>query len=249
MDTLILSRARYRRRYGPTRPSHRCRRASSKRFPPSCWRTSDRRGGATRVFRRRVWSSGEDHDSDRRTTITRTKISGRVMGSSSRRSTYSGPAYNSIDNIADFFASRGKKFSRPKLKWKRRREARIAPGRARPASQVWRRNGLSSRRRWGRRQDYGTISTRRPEEAGRKVRAAGKLRNRSNTHLQLKGRRMPNTTALPKEERKDAKRTARKKAAPKPKRTSPRFGEAESQEAGRGTASARQLGNRATGDR
>jgi DNA helicase II / ATP-dependent DNA helicase PcrA len=28
---------------------------------------------------------------------------------------YSGKSYNSIDNIADFFASRGKKFSVPKL--------------------------------------------------------------------------------------------------------------------------------------
>ncbi|HZI58840.1 MAG TPA: ATP-dependent DNA helicase Rep, partial [Verrucomicrobiae bacterium] len=28
---------------------------------------------------------------------------------------YSGPKYNSIDNIADFFASRGKKFSRPQI--------------------------------------------------------------------------------------------------------------------------------------
>ena len=28
---------------------------------------------------------------------------------------YSGPAYNSIDNIAEFFASRGKKFTRPKI--------------------------------------------------------------------------------------------------------------------------------------
>jgi DNA helicase II / ATP-dependent DNA helicase PcrA len=29
--------------------------------------------------------------------------------------TYSGPSYNSIDNIAEFFASRGKKFSKPKV--------------------------------------------------------------------------------------------------------------------------------------
>jgi DNA helicase-2/ATP-dependent DNA helicase PcrA len=28
---------------------------------------------------------------------------------------YGGPSYNSIDNIAEFFASRGKKFSRPKV--------------------------------------------------------------------------------------------------------------------------------------
>ena len=32
-----------------------------------------------------------------------------------RRNSYSGPTYNSIDNISEFFASRGKKFSRPKI--------------------------------------------------------------------------------------------------------------------------------------
>jgi DNA helicase-2/ATP-dependent DNA helicase PcrA len=32
-----------------------------------------------------------------------------------RESAYSGPTYNSIENIAEFFASRGKKFTRPKL--------------------------------------------------------------------------------------------------------------------------------------
>ena len=32
-----------------------------------------------------------------------------------RSGKYAGPTYNSIDNIAEFFASRGKKFSRPKV--------------------------------------------------------------------------------------------------------------------------------------
>jgi len=32
-----------------------------------------------------------------------------------RTSTYSGPKYNSIQNVAEFFASKGKKFSIPKL--------------------------------------------------------------------------------------------------------------------------------------
>jgi DNA helicase-2/ATP-dependent DNA helicase PcrA len=31
------------------------------------------------------------------------------------KTTYSGPTYNSIDNIAEFFASRGKKFNAPKV--------------------------------------------------------------------------------------------------------------------------------------
>jgi DNA helicase-2/ATP-dependent DNA helicase PcrA len=32
-----------------------------------------------------------------------------------RSGSYSGPRYNSIDNIAEFFASRGKKFNRPQV--------------------------------------------------------------------------------------------------------------------------------------
>jgi DNA helicase II / ATP-dependent DNA helicase PcrA len=32
-----------------------------------------------------------------------------------KKSTYAGSTYNSIDNIAEFFASRGRKFSRPKI--------------------------------------------------------------------------------------------------------------------------------------
>jgi DNA helicase II / ATP-dependent DNA helicase PcrA len=34
---------------------------------------------------------------------------------SAPKTAYTGQAYNSIDNIADFFASRGKKFSRPEM--------------------------------------------------------------------------------------------------------------------------------------
>ena len=40
-----------------------------------------------------------------------------VLGRGSRKgSAYAGPTYNSIENIAVFFASRGKKFTRPKLR-------------------------------------------------------------------------------------------------------------------------------------
>ena len=41
--------------------------------------------------------------------------SGRNAARSRAGKSYAGPSYNSIDNIAEFFASRGKKFSRPKV--------------------------------------------------------------------------------------------------------------------------------------
>ena len=40
---------------------------------------------------------------------------GKTAGRSRAGTSYTGPSYNSIDNIAEFFASRGKKFSRPRV--------------------------------------------------------------------------------------------------------------------------------------
>ena len=83
-------------------------------------------------------------------------------------------AYNSIDNIAEFFASRGKKFSVPKRAGRRADgQARVQARTKRPASQIRRRHGLSARGRRRRSQDYGTISSLRLEEAGREVCPAG----------------------------------------------------------------------------
>ncbi len=48
----------------------------------------------------------------------------RTAQNRSRERSINGPSYNSIDNIAEFFASRGKKFSLPKA----------APRGARPGS-------------------------------------------------------------------------------------------------------------------
>ena len=57
---------------------------------------------------------GETHyayeDEDQRVMPT-----ARRQAPSRQTSSYSGKAYNSIDNIAEFFASREKKFSRPRL--------------------------------------------------------------------------------------------------------------------------------------
>jgi DNA helicase-2/ATP-dependent DNA helicase PcrA len=55
--------------------------------------------------------SYEDEDQ----SISSRYAAARQKPGASRRSGYSGPRYNSIDNIAEFFASRGKKFSRPQV--------------------------------------------------------------------------------------------------------------------------------------
>jgi hypothetical protein len=114
------------------------------------------------------------------------------------------------------------------------------------APEIWRRNGLSARRGWGRRQDYGTIPSLRFEETGGEVRAAGEglelldwlepLQPHRFRSLWLKAKRnypiagiyklkeekealMANTKKLTKEERKKTKRAARKKAKRKSRRS------------------------------
>jgi DNA helicase II / ATP-dependent DNA helicase PcrA len=110
MDTLILSRARYRRRYGtdmpeasvPSRfleevPQELMQDLGSPQQRPKTTSSSDY--GTSRHY--------AYEDEDQRPQYGKQKTP--------QRNSYSGPAYNSIDNIAEFFASRGKKFTRPKV--------------------------------------------------------------------------------------------------------------------------------------
>ena len=110
MDTLILSRARYRRRYGtdmpeasvPSRfleevPQELMQDLGSPQQRPKTTSSSDY--GTSRHY--------AYEDEDQRPQYGRPKTP--------QRNSYSGPTYNSIDNIAEFFASRGKKFTRPKV--------------------------------------------------------------------------------------------------------------------------------------
>ncbi len=71
-----------------------------------------------------------------------------------RRSSYSGPTYNSIDNIAEFFASRGKKFTRPKIEMPRPREHWISPGQRVRHPKYGEGTVYQARRRWGGCEDY-----------------------------------------------------------------------------------------------
>ena len=114
MDTLILSRARYRRRYGTDMPEPSVPSRFLEEIPAELlagpWARQQRPAHARGTdYSSRTHYAYEDEDQrpphDRRANTP----------ADARRSYYSGPAYNSIDNIAEFFASRGKKFSRPKM--------------------------------------------------------------------------------------------------------------------------------------
>jgi DNA helicase-2/ATP-dependent DNA helicase PcrA len=109
MDTLVLSRAHYRRRYGteaaePSTPS---------RFLEEIPAALIEDLGSPRRSPLRADDYGTSSHYDYENEDQSRTYDGYPR--SSRRTTYAGPAYNSIDNIADFFASRGKKFSRPKI--------------------------------------------------------------------------------------------------------------------------------------
>lgn len=122
MDTLILSRAVYRRRYGTDLPEASVPSRFLEEVPSELIEdlATPRKGRATsglaRPAERReaASSSGDVHysyeDEDQSASWY---ASQREKAAPSRP--YVGKSYNSIDNIAEFFASRGKKFSRPKM--------------------------------------------------------------------------------------------------------------------------------------
>jgi DNA helicase-2/ATP-dependent DNA helicase PcrA len=109
MDTLILTRARYRRRYGTDMPEA----SVPSRFLEEVPQELIQDLGTPRERSQRTssdYGSSRHYayeDEDQRPQYGRQKTA--------QRSNYSGPSYNSIDNIAEFFASRGKKFTRPKV--------------------------------------------------------------------------------------------------------------------------------------
>jgi DNA helicase-2/ATP-dependent DNA helicase PcrA len=128
MDTLILSRAVYRRRYGTDLPEASVpsrfleevpanlveeiggskRRAWMGAYPSQGARSGP--SGANKTSRH-----GDEHTSTHYSYEDEDQSAAWVRERAERaKPTYSGKSYNSIDNIAEFFASRGKKFSLPK---------------------------------------------------------------------------------------------------------------------------------------
>jgi len=126
MDTLVVSRARYRRRYGSDLPEASVPSRFLEEIPPQLMeeiggsrRSSVREpafsdSGLSEVDEGRHYSyEDEDQSASARGRFGRSLAPERAY-STKRNGDRSSP-YQSIDNIADFFASRGKKFSRPRI--------------------------------------------------------------------------------------------------------------------------------------
>ncbi len=114
MDTLILSRAHYRRRYGTDTPEPSTPSRFLEEIPIELLEDVGSPGkikGSTPRFQEFGSTAHYDYENEDQSATW----GGRSRQKSAPKTTYTGQAYNSIDNIADFFASRGKKFSRPEM--------------------------------------------------------------------------------------------------------------------------------------
>ena len=183
MDQLILTRAVYRRRYGTDLPEASVPSRFLEEVPaPLMEELGTKQCTCGHRLHSAAPGAAKPPQLPRARTIpTKTKTRAprgtareTVAPQTRQKPTAPARAYNSIENIAEFFASRGKKFTVSKAAGRRAHgQARIPPGAEGSASEIWRRNRLPARRRRRRSQDYGTISSLRIEEAGREVRPAG----------------------------------------------------------------------------
>jgi ATP-dependent DNA helicase UvrD/PcrA len=128
MDTLVLTRALYRRRYGTDLPEASIPSRFLEEVPAglveemgTARRKSSRTGvSAPHDQYSSTHYSYEDEDQSASWQERQKDASGRTAASyaaanRNQTSSSSSPKYNSIGNIAEFFASRGKKFSIPKV--------------------------------------------------------------------------------------------------------------------------------------
>ncbi|HEV3316238.1 MAG TPA: UvrD-helicase domain-containing protein [Candidatus Angelobacter sp.] len=114
MDHLVLTQARYRRRYGTDMPEASTPSRFLEEIPMQLLEElgASRSGSyGSAAYRANDHDYAEQHysyeDEDQRPPAR------HAAPRQKPKSSYSGPKYNSIDNIAEFFASRGKKFTRP----------------------------------------------------------------------------------------------------------------------------------------
>jgi DNA helicase-2/ATP-dependent DNA helicase PcrA len=118
MDTLILTRAVYRRRYGTDLPEASIPSRFLEEVPAGL---IEELGGSRRRERAAQAGAPAPHQQGHGSTHYAYEDEDQSVSWASQHTprtpaaSYSGKSYNSIENIADFFASRGKKFSVPKL--------------------------------------------------------------------------------------------------------------------------------------
>ena len=118
MDHLVLSNARYRRRYGTDMPDATVPSRFLEEVPPQLLEELGISSRARQATSYQSSDYGERHfsyeDEDQSAPASANRQYARTQAKP-RNGGYSGPKYNSIDNIADFFASRGKKFTKPQI--------------------------------------------------------------------------------------------------------------------------------------
>jgi DNA helicase-2/ATP-dependent DNA helicase PcrA len=117
MHALVLSRARYRRRYGTDMPEASVPSRFLEEVPPQL--LEDLGGGRPKSVmtgyrdRYEVFDEPQYRYEDEDQSVPTHRAA--PTRAASKKTSYAGATYNSIDNIAEFFASRGKKFTRPKV--------------------------------------------------------------------------------------------------------------------------------------
>jgi DNA helicase-2/ATP-dependent DNA helicase PcrA len=123
MDTLVLSWARYRRRYGTDMPEASVPSRFLEEVPPeliedigspAANRRRDSYSNRDSYASRSTYSDQGERHYDYENEDQRPQYGKAQPGKKSASG--AGGTYNSIDNIAEFFASRGKKFNVPKIK-------------------------------------------------------------------------------------------------------------------------------------
>ncbi|HEX6802889.1 MAG TPA: UvrD-helicase domain-containing protein [Terriglobales bacterium] len=128
MDQLVITRAVYRRRYGTDMPEASVPSRFLEEIPGELIEEMGRVGRApsrargsfndqTFTSRSAGWRAGAPapHRDEPHYSYEDEDQSAQWVDRPQRARTAAGPKYNSIDNIAEFFASRGKKFNLPKL--------------------------------------------------------------------------------------------------------------------------------------
>ena len=179
MDTLVLSRARYRRRYGSDLPDASVPSRFLEEIPPQLMEelgASSRRSGTrepafSEVDEGRHYSyEDEDQSASSRARFGRSLASEKPY--STKRNGTTGSPTNPSTTLQTSSPRAARSFRGRRSRCRNRRASGDSSGSARASPEIRRRHGVQTRRRRRRREDYGTISAGRTEEAGGKVRAA-----------------------------------------------------------------------------